>query len=144
MSKLTFLRRATVSAGAATLSLAAYAGLGAAQLAMAPHAAASPRPVSAVSVTRTAHAPGHATVTARFRQCVTGVTAYAEPASGDYQDFSAESRARGRVFTLRVPLSRADETGRWHVVSVIGTACRGGQVVQLMASPQFTVTGAQR
>ena len=41
----TFLRRAAVTAGTVTVSVAAFAGLGSAQLAMAPHPAASVRPV---------------------------------------------------------------------------------------------------
>ena len=45
MSNLTFLRRAAVTAGTVTVSLAAFTGLGAALLAMTPHPAASVRPV---------------------------------------------------------------------------------------------------
>ncbi len=45
MSKFTLPRPAVQAAAAAAVSLAAFSGLGAAQLAMAPHPAASVRPV---------------------------------------------------------------------------------------------------
>lgn len=45
MNKSSSLRRAATAAGAVALSLAAYAGLGASELAMSPQSAASARPV---------------------------------------------------------------------------------------------------
>jgi hypothetical protein len=66
------------------------------------------------------------TVSARFPVCVTDVTAYAEPASGDYEARSGThygTVAAGRIVKLRFRLTRADETGRWFVTGVYGWSC---------------------
>jgi hypothetical protein len=85
----------------------------------------------AVAVTSpVVHVPRHGaaseTVLARFGTCVTSVTAYAEPASGDYTEMSATHHAAvpaGRVVRLSLRFTRADEAGRWYLADVIGQEC---------------------
>lgn len=66
------------------------------------------------------------TVSARFPGCVYDVTAYAEPASGDYEARSGThygTVAAGRAVRLRLRFARADESGTWYLTDVIGQEC---------------------
>ena len=81
---------------------------------------------------------GYERVTVRMPAGVRDVIVYADSADGQDETFAA-ARADGRgEWTARLTFTRADEPGRWHVVSTVAES--GRRIVQVTSpTPAFTV-----